>query len=535
MNLPVSVDPGKVATYIRWSTEEQSEGTTLDVQRDACRHYIQSQGWEFREDLVYVDDGYSGGTMDRPILTRLRKDIQDGSVTCVVVFKLDRLSRSVIDTVELVLREWEGRCYLKSAREPIDTTTASGKMFFYMLASYAEWERSVIRERTLAGKIRRAQEGKNPGIALPHGYTQGVARGTIVVDETAAAVVRRIFREYLSGSGGYQIAKRLNEDGLRPSRGTHWSKSSVDHILQNPAYTGLFQYGKVTQVPKELRKKVGRRWITFDEPRFARIEGGLPSIISGADFEQAQNIRQRRGEVSGKRALSADYLLSGLARCRCGAPYRGQAYEGGKYRYYRCATLMNRPGAGCDAGHLPAELIEEKVLEAVRQAVAPANTAALLKRQEQEWQERVQDLEVALRQAQADMGGLAEKRRRLDDDYDMGELPGRLYAQRVEQLEQQEVRLAQRIEQLGAEVGAMRAAHVDLEGFAAEMASIDAWDQLTAEQRKQVLRHLVESLTVFRKRTGRNKKKNDNPIEVDLTIRKLGMVMARQREAAPNR
>ncbi|HWI61263.1 MAG TPA: recombinase family protein, partial [Symbiobacteriaceae bacterium] len=158
----------KVAIYIRWSTEDQGEGTTLEVQMDACKGYILSQGWPFRDDLIFVDDGISGATLDRPALGRLRGLVREGEVDCVVVYKLDRLSRTVLDMLKLVLEEWEGCCHVKSAREPIDTLTPTGKMFFYQLMSFAEWERNVIRERTMAGRLRRAQEGKNPGLMMPY-------------------------------------------------------------------------------------------------------------------------------------------------------------------------------------------------------------------------------------------------------------------------------------------------------------------------------------------------------------------------------
>ncbi|HYG59811.1 MAG TPA: recombinase family protein, partial [Symbiobacteriaceae bacterium] len=194
------MDPNKVAIYIRWSTEDQGEGTTLDVQLDACRAYMVSQGWSFREDLVYVDDGVSGATMERPALGRLRGTVARGLVECVVVYKLDRLSRSVLDMLKLVLEEWDGRCHVKSAREPIDTLTPTGKMFFYQLMSFAEWERSVIRDRMHSGRVRRAQQGRSPGAPLPHGYIKQ-ADGAIAIDEAAAMAVRRIFRLYLSGLG----------------------------------------------------------------------------------------------------------------------------------------------------------------------------------------------------------------------------------------------------------------------------------------------------------------------------------------------
>ncbi|HLN63516.1 MAG TPA: recombinase family protein, partial [Symbiobacteriaceae bacterium] len=213
------VDPQKVAIYIRWSTEDQGEGTTLEVQREGCTHYVLSQGWSVRPDLVFVDDGYSGGTLDRPALNRLRRLAAAGEVDCVVVFKLDRLSRSVVDTVNLVLREWEHKCQLRSAREAIDTGSHAGRMFFYTLVSFAEWERSTIRERTFAGRVRRAQEGRNPGRTLPYGYAPGGRPGEVALVAHEAETVRRIFARYIAGASVRAIAAALNTEGRPAPRG----------------------------------------------------------------------------------------------------------------------------------------------------------------------------------------------------------------------------------------------------------------------------------------------------------------------------
>jgi site-specific DNA recombinase len=163
----------QAAIYIRWSTEDQGDGTTLDVQLEACRAYLAGQGWPFNPGHIFIDEGVSGATLQRPALTRLREAVARGQVDCVVVYKLDRLSRSVVDVVKLVLDEWDGRCCVKSAREPIDT-------------------------QTQAGKLRRAQEGRNPGMPAAYGFRLGPA-GLPEPCEPEARVVGLIFRLYLAG------------------------------------------------------------------------------------------------------------------------------------------------------------------------------------------------------------------------------------------------------------------------------------------------------------------------------------------------
>ncbi|HYF79793.1 MAG TPA: recombinase family protein, partial [Symbiobacteriaceae bacterium] len=188
------VRPDAVAIYIRWSTDEQTDGTTLQTQKERCSLYLLSQGWQVNDDLIFIDDGCSGGSLNRPALTRLRAAVAEGRVDCVVSYSMDRLSRSVADTVELVQREWAGKCVYRSASQPISTDDGNptGQLIFNILASFAEFERALIRERTHSGLVRRARQGMYPGTRVPpFGYRRD-GKGRLAVDPTTADVVRRI-------------------------------------------------------------------------------------------------------------------------------------------------------------------------------------------------------------------------------------------------------------------------------------------------------------------------------------------------------
>ncbi|HYF94124.1 MAG TPA: recombinase family protein [Symbiobacteriaceae bacterium] len=494
----LAVDPGRVAVYIRWSTEEQSEGTTLQVQQEACEHYVRAQGWQFRPDLVFVDDGYSGGTMDRPGLTALRRTVKDGKVTCVVVFKLDRLSRSVLDTVSLVLQEWEGVCYIKSTREPVDTTSPAGKMFFYMLASYAEWERSVIRERTMSGKVKRAQQGKNPGGSAPYGYARGDRPGEVVVHEQEAAIVRRIFAEYAAGRGLHQIAAGLNQTGAKPRRSTRWFPTTIAQMLANPLYLGVREYGRTTLVPPNLRRTVGKRRLAFAEPRYARVEGAVPAIVPAQLAEQVRRVQASKAGVAGRRALAPDFLLTGIARCRCGAGLRGDSRASRGLRYYRCMNAAASHPAPCPSGLIPAAELEAAVVEQVRRVFDPANLEQYLAGWESELMRQRAEAEARLAAVREAGAVLLRKRAKLDADYDAGDLPAKLYAERVEWLEQEQAGLAgQEAEALQGRESARRAP-VDLAEYRALGAAVDAWDHLSPEERKQLLRFALDTCIVWR-------------------------------------
>lgn len=293
---PAEISPHQVAIYIRWSTDDQAEGTTLEVQRDRCKHYLASQGWVFNCDLVYIDDGYSGGSLDRPALTRLRKDVESGEIQCVVVYKIDRLSRSVVDIVDLVLTEWDGRCFIKSTSEDVNTITPAGKMFFYILVSFAEYERNVIRDRTLGGKIKRAEQGMNPGFRPPYGYTKGTTRGSFVLVEHEANVVRRVFDMYRRGQGPFQIAQQLNLENVR-RRVEPWDRQGIRRLLLNPAYIGILEYGKSTTTTKSQQERHGMKArIAFDQPRYSTMDGAYPPIIDRGMWDEVQNLLQSRSD-----------------------------------------------------------------------------------------------------------------------------------------------------------------------------------------------------------------------------------------------
>jgi site-specific DNA recombinase len=354
-----AIDPQRVAAYIRWSTEDQAEGTSPLVQREGCRHYILSQGWSWREDLVFVDDACSGATLNRPALSALRRAVQEGRVDCIVVLKLDRLSRSVADTVRLVMEEWDGICHVRSAREPVDTGSQAGRMLFYMLAGYAEWERSAIRDRTMAGKLRRAQEGKNPGFRPPYGYGAG-----FVPVPGEAVVVRRIFTLYLHGAGMIRIARQLQAEGLRFRGGRPWCEATVKQILSNPIYRGELQYGRRCRNPNRGRRGAGPAYLRT-APAVVRT-GAVPALVTRAEFDAVQTARRTRPGVQSRtsgRAQTSSHLLTGLARCSCGSPLIGHAAGG--QRYYRCAA-RRRGAASCSSGYIPQAAVDRVLLASLR-------------------------------------------------------------------------------------------------------------------------------------------------------------------------
>jgi site-specific DNA recombinase len=353
------IRPDRVAIYIRWSTDDQGDGTTLEVQQEACELFVRSQGWVAQQELTFIDDGCSGGNLNRPAVTALRQAVLAGRVDCVVVFKLDRLSRSVVDTVNLVLEEWEGRCFLRSAREPIDTSTPAGKMFFYLLASYAEWERSVIRERTAGGRQQRASQGYWPGGPAPYGYRIGADKRLTVV-ESEAVVIRGIFDGYMKGLSIADVVRRLQADGAPAPRGPgQWSKPLVRKILSNQVYIGVLEYGRLRANPRHGRDLGVPRLIKAAAPS-VRLEGAVPAIVDEATFWQVQRLKAGRDVRKNRRsgqAYSSPWLLSGIARCgKCGSAFAARAPRYGRQAYYYCTGRATK--LQCDCRQIPVQALD---------------------------------------------------------------------------------------------------------------------------------------------------------------------------------
>jgi site-specific DNA recombinase len=488
------VDPQKVALYIRWSTEDQGEGTTLDVQLEGCRHYVLSQGWQVNDALMFVDDGYSGGTLDRPALNRLRRLVAGGEVDCVVVFKLDRLSRSVVDTVNLVLREWEQKCEVRSAREAIDTGSHGGRMFFYTLVSFAEWERSTIRDRTFAGRVRRAQEGRNPGRSLPYGYATGGRPGAVVLVEHEAATVRRIFDRYTSGESVRAIAAALNAEGCSGPRGGRWSGPTVARLLANETYTGKLVFGATT-------RSAGRRVVR--EPLVVR-ENALPAVVTPAEFARARSIREGRPSPSrrqgGGRALASAYLLSGLLECaQCGATMRARPPYDRSHGLYFCLNRFHQGAAVCDCAHIRCPDLDALVAGELRQRYGePGQREAYLAG-------HLAGLEGESARAAAESAQVQQRLAALEAEAahvrrhfrqqaitvaEFRQLTAELEAEAAGLREQQQ-RLAIRQEQLQAAAGARPA-------LLQAARQVDHWEQLSPTEQKNVLRFFVERVRAYK-------------------------------------
>lgn len=343
----------RVALYARVSTEDQVEKYGLPLQRAAfaeyvARHALDDAGPEHH----YVDEGYSGTTLERPELDRLLADLArlkgpSRPFDAVVVYDEDRLSRSVVGySIALDALERRGVGLLTIHERPDTENSPERTLQRQIKASFAEYQRTQFLERGRQGRLARARAGKYVGPRPPYGYTYVKATGMLVVNTDEAAVVRDIF-EAMGKRGGTigSIAADLTRRGIRSPNADRsdlgvngWAESSIGRILRQTAYLGEWNYNRrrtvePTQHRDERQYRNRRKTAVTARPESEWIAVPVPSIIERPlwDAAQAQMDWNRRKH---ERNVKRFYLLRTMVRHDCGSPLGGNPSH--DVRYYRC-------------------------------------------------------------------------------------------------------------------------------------------------------------------------------------------------------
>ena len=243
-------EPIFAAIYARTSSPNQRFNYSTKEQVNRCWKHCERRGWIVR--YVFVDEGESGGTIERPKFQLMLEKARAGIFDVIVFWKLDRFCRSLVDlvNVERALREWEvGLC---SVTEYIDTTTSIGRFNFRSIASVAELERELIGERARLGLHALAKEHKWPNPHPPLGYDKG-EDGKLIANESEAKLVRRIFGMYLQEKSMPQVAFELNKQGIRTKKEKRWNARAVRDVLTNKIYIGRYDVAGVNDYIEDYR------------------------------------------------------------------------------------------------------------------------------------------------------------------------------------------------------------------------------------------------------------------------------------------
>ncbi|XHR30872.1 MAG: recombinase family protein [Chthoniobacteraceae bacterium] len=474
----------RCAIYTRKSTEEglAMEFNSLDAQREAAEAFISSQrheGWVVLPEK-YDDGGFTGGNMERPALKRLMADIEAKNIDTVVVYKVDRLSRSLLDFSRLMEVLDRNGCSFVSVTQQFNTTHSMGRLTLNILLSFAQFEREIISERTRDKMSAARRKGKWVGGSLILGYDLNAERTRLVVNPPEAERVRAIFALYIETQSLLATAAELNRRGWprktwmnkngTTAGGGIWNKPNLLGLLSNVGYIGKVAYdGEIYN---------GEHDAILDLAIWAAAQ----AVLTRNQREGGASVRNKYG------ALLRGFLVCGT--CGCAMTHSYTAKGRTRYRYYVCQKAMKQGWQECETRSVPAQEIENFVIQRIKAIGRDPELAAEIASQAREEHHR---LGTALRAEQADLQqNLCEQARGITGLLEQPNAVGRL-AELEDQVRAGENRLAQ----IAVELSALGPQEIDEADVTAALGRFEEIAGMLTPAEKERLVHLLVERVVY--------------------------------------
>jgi len=429
----------RIAVYIRVSTAEQAkEGYSIGEQTERLKKFCEAMDWSIYK--IYTDAGYSGGNTDRPGLREMIKDVESGEIDKVLVYKLDRLSRSQLDTLYLIEKVFLANdTDFVSMNENFDTSTPFGRAMIGILAVFAQLEREQIKERMMMGKEARAKEGKWTGGKNVHiGYDYDLTQGKLVINEYEAMQYRELIDLFLKGTPIRSIERIFDLKGYEHKNGK-WSTKTIRDILLSKVPAGYVKW--------------------HDE----YYKGEHEPIIDEETLNKAikmMNDRKDAFQLSGHRNGHISTYLGGLLYCKhCGGRYT--KYRGGRTRkdgstlyYYSCysrnkklKTMIKDPN--CKNKNWRMEELEDLVIGEIKKLALNNQYLHDLKQEKQNRKSEPNKIEILEKEIEK----IDEQISRFMDLYGIGKFTIEQVQAKIDPLNNQRRQLSQELDNLNAESG----------------------------------------------------------------------------------
>ncbi|KGX84452.1 recombinase family protein [Pontibacillus litoralis] len=361
----------KVAAYLRVSTDEQVEsGHSLEEQKERLEAYAKVMGWD--KPILYIDDGYSAGSLKRPQMQKLLKDIEKGKIEILMTTKLDRLSRNLFDLLQVIKFMETHDCNYVSATESFDTSTAAGRMVLHLLGVFAEFERGRTSERV---KDNMASLARNTNMALAGPcFGFDIVDKKYVINKKEAKYGVKMVEMTENGHGTRSIAQWLNSMNVKTKRGKQWDSTAVRRLLRTETICG-------TRVTNK-RKQVNGKTVVRPKEEWIVKEDNHRGFISAERFKNLQNILDSR--KINKQHENETYLLTGVLKCgHCGSTMKGSSARinrgDKKYEYYRYICSSYVKAHGCKHHAVHREDIENEVITQIENLTNLSNKELRLK------------------------------------------------------------------------------------------------------------------------------------------------------------
>lgn len=387
---------------VRVSTDRQAkEGDSLEEQEAELRKFCDYRGFQIRN--VLIEKGKSGGNTNRPEYKKLIKDIKAQKINAVVVKKLDRLSRSLMDFEQLTILLQEKEVEFISLKENFDTTNALGKAMLRVALVFAQLEREQTGERIKDVFAYRAKQGQYNGGLRPYGYES--VNAELVVNKQEAKIVEFMFRTFIDTKSTTMATREMNSMGFRNRKGDFWDKRQVHKMLKRPVYKGYIKWEDTLH------------------------QGIHQAIVTETTFKKVQQIFEDQKTVSPRNKIKG--LLKGFIICGICNSYLSPNYtkkkSGKKYEYYRCVATFN-PGYDCSGQYIPLEQTHEQVFEELLSYSTEARLSLMQKdieRHNSIIQKDITALETRTEKLSAQLEKVKEKKEKYLDSLITGDFSGR--------------------------------------------------------------------------------------------------------------
>ncbi len=469
----------RCAIYTRKSTDEglDQEFNSLDAQREAAEAFIFSQrsGGLVALPERYDDGGFTGGSMDRPALERLLADIRTGVIDCVVVYKVDRLSRSLIDFARIIEVFEKHNVSFVSVTQQFNTTNSLGRLTLNILLSFAQFEREIIAERTRDKISAARRKGKWIGGRPVLGYDIDPHGSRLTVNADEALHVRTIFKLYLDYNALVPVVREIHRRGWRTKQwvtrkgvthgGKPFTKGRLFRLLKNPVYIGKVDFQKQT------------------------YEGEHEAIVEVAIWGRVQHILQQNGSNGGAEVRNSyGALLKELMRCAPCESSMIRTYrtnDSRTYRHYVCAQ------ANCETTPVSESTIMAAVTRQIRKIGSdPRIVACALAKAEEQRRSSVADLTLERQAEERILASMGAELRRMISLADCGdeEITGRAadLQERIDQVERRLTEILQELASLEIQIVGEGDVRTALEQFE------PVWDSLNSCEQARVIRALIE-------------------------------------------
>jgi site-specific DNA recombinase len=476
----------RCAIYTRKSTDEGLDQTfnTLDAQRDAAEAFIRSQrgeGWVALPDH-YDDGGYTGANMDRPALQKLLQDVRDGLVDCVMVYKVDRLTRSLLDFARIMeVLDKYGASFV-SVTQQFNTTSSLGRLTLNILLSFAQFEREMIAERTKDKMSAARRKGRWVGGIPMLGYDLSDCGAALVVNEDEAARVGAIFDLYLEHGSLMPVVQELNRRGWRMKQwttrkgmvagGQAFTKNRLYNLLTNMVYIGKVEYG-------------------------GQVYEGEHAAIVDPDIWQRVQDRLRFNSKTGGRQIRNKYgaVLKGILRCAsCEAgmvhTYTQKA-PNKLYRYYVCVNAHQKGYNQCPTRSVSAPVIEQAVVDQIRGIAANPDVVAEVVRQLDD--QRVAGIEGLEREKRV----MEKELQRLGEEIaGLVRMNGKLATDRIADLQDRAAVLERQLREVRDRLAESVGQTVDIASVRKTLREFDGvWSEMTPREQEKFVKTLVERVS----------------------------------------